>query len=416
MSRNKFFNQRSVLIKKFFLVYLRKIKENKIKKYTDSNICIDFFKKKCNKIKPCKEQKINEHLRKNFLEFILILKNMLNSFSRNTQSSKNLNKRSLENFSYGKNNTYSIRNYWEAKERNFFWFYDQKKNQINQKLQEYGKFNDLFNVKNLFRMVSRELRKKDIIGFSKKSSICILEFLKKTVENIIFKTGTIASKRQHIRQKIFQEWGINNIIRKKNSKYAYSESNVEFMRKLKKAIRKYKVNTKTKSNPFKKIGNIETIREKDSNIKELVNKNAETEEILNRANKTLMTLLKEILQSRVEELRKATLCLEAYVPSEIKYIFEKKEPNKENLMMPLKQKTKKNQNDSNVSIDFLKSRFYLSGIDCFLFLKENENYDHKNLSMALLIVLMSDFNLKFQRKLNKIPNVFSNSKINKKVY
>lgn len=84
-----------------------------------------------------------------------------------------------------------------------------------------------------------------------------------------------------------------------------------------------------------------------------------------------MTLLNEILTGRIEELKKATLCLCQYKPLEMRFFEEKVE--KQNLSNIKKHqkpgKKKKNfiKNYKQFQNHLFKTNWYISGIDCFYF-------------------------------------------------
>ena len=402
----KTFSEKTVFIKKFFLIYLTKIKKRR-------NGCIIFDNKvistiylnRLNKMLYCKNLKISQNLINDFLAFFILFKNLLRFFSRNVKQKRAISSSNFEakknklikNSLYRKKNVYLVKNYGQLKEGNFCWFYDQSKNRFFHQFQKSKKINNLFNMKNLLNLITKELAINSIIGFSKKAFQFILELLKKKMNNVILKIGTIANQRQSSTEKIFDVWGHNNIICKKNRIYNHFQSKFTFKVNLKNSIRKYKMKKKIIPTQPEKISDIENSGEKNRDSRE-IKKDYEIDDALFRANKTLMTLLNEILQNRVEELKKATLCLESYKPSEIKYFPEKKEQKKQEYMSP-KKEIGKLDSELKEFRNFTRSNLYLSGIDCFLFLKENENYENENLSMALLIILMSDFNLKFSKKM-----------------
>ena len=201
-------------------------------------------------------------------------------------------------------------------------------------------------------------------------------------------------KRQLTKKKFADEWGVNNIIEKKNKNSNKLKFN--FQQNIKNSIRKFKIKKEVLDELVKKARfQKQTMKSKvERDNKE--EKNFESNELLARANKTLMTLLNEILQSRVEELRKATSCLCSYKPAEINQINEKIAKNKGSLSKRKKRKKKKKTNKikNSTEIPSYLSRpyYYLSGIDCFLFLKKNKLHDYQNLSNAVLMILMSDFN------------------------
>ena len=114
-----------------------------------------------------------------------------------------------------------------------------------------------------------------------------------------------------------------------------------FQQNIKNSIRKFKIKKEVLDELVKKARfqkqTMKTKVERDNKEE----KNFESNELLARANKTLMTLLNEILQSRVEELRKATSCLCSYKPAEINQINEKIAKNKGSLSKKKKEKKKK---------------------------------------------------------------------------
>jgi len=212
----------------------------------------------------------------------------------------------------------------------------------------------LFNTQNLLNLVSRELYKKSIIGFSKKSLDFIIEILKKTTKNILNKLGNIAINRKLHGKKTIEEWGVNNIICKKiktKNKFKFVD---EFQIKLKKSIRKYKIKKRV-SNLSKKY----KIYDKDIKNDNLIigKKVKENDDIILRANKTLMALLDEILKNRVEELKKATSCLGVYKPSEIKILPQiERKTNLQKTGLEKKEKKKKKNRKRRVIVKILIKR------------------------------------------------------------
>jgi hypothetical protein len=172
---------------------------------------------------------------------------------------------------------------------------------------------------------------------------------------------------------------------------------------LKKSIRKYKIKKRI-SNLSKKYKIFDKDIKNDNLIIE--KKVKENDDIILRANKTLMALLDEILKNRIEELKKATSSLDAYKPSKIKNLPQIKRKKKTNLQKTClekkgKKKKKKEKMESycknlHKTSNLVNSYSYLSGIDCFLFLKNNKIYNNLQLSTSLFLILISDFNSRFQ--------------------
>ena len=308
----------------------------------------------------------------------------------------NFKKKKTENSSLNrKKNILFIKNFHKNKEKNFSWFYENKYNSFHRKFQKNRNDNFLFNMKTLLKIISNELSKYSILGFSKKAISFVVEILREIMKKTITSIRDNSMKRQLTKKKFADEWGVNNIIEKKNK--ILNKLKFNFQQNIKNSIRKFKIKKEVLDELVKKARfqkqTIKSKVERDDKEK----KNFESNELLVRANKTLMTLLNEILQSRVEELRKATSCLCPYKPAEINQTNEMIANNKGSLNKKKKTRKKKKETNkikSSTEIPSYLSRphYYLSGIDCFLFLKKNKFHDYQILSNAILMILMSDFN------------------------
>ena len=252
-------------------------------------------------------------------------------------------------------------------------------------------------------IVSKELRKNSLLGFSKKSVDLIVKVLKKTIKKIIIEIRNISIKRKLGKKKAINEWGLNNIIWKKNR--PFHDFDFNFLDKMKVCLRKYKSKKSTScSSTSQTYFQVRNLSNTNDNLSE-TKKNTESNDNLLRANKTLMTLLNEILQIRMEELRKETTCLCKYKPVEIENSPKKEENIKENggkkekLKKKKTDKTKHGIYNAKGMLPFVSDSYqFLSGIDCFLYLKNTKSYHNQILSFTLLLLLMSDFNSRFKLK------------------
>lgn len=392
--------KKSIYIKKFFLIYLLKTSKENFsfldhKKKNFSNFHQKAIEKKYEIIK----HKQNTYFGKDFFKFYFFFQLLVGFFSETKKIKgfslkflpKIQNKKLNKQFNY-KKKKYFVKNFRKSKEKQYLWFHEARNNSFFRKPQKNQKAHYIFNTKILLNVISTELFKQSIIGFSKKSIEFIHGILKKRVQLILVELGEISNKRRMSTKKIFDNWGKNNLIKKKIKNHYKFHFEFKFKSKIKISIRKFKVKKKLFENFEKKNKNNITI--KDFNvIKNDKKKLTETEDILFRANKTLMALLDEILRNRIEELQKATSCLCLYKPSENNFFLPKKED------LEKKEKNKiisTNNKLITAQSKLLNSFWYLTGIDCFLFLKETVNFDNQHLCLSLLIILMSDFNLQFQ--------------------
>jgi hypothetical protein len=393
------FLEKSVYLRKFCLIYLIKLNQ----KNKNCQFCLDKIFEKNYKVRHLSN--IN-YIKEDFFKFSSFFQNLLNSFSK-IKSDRAILLPKIENEDFmdqlkQKKSKYLFKNFRNSKKKNSSWFQFQKK--IFLKETQMKKTYYLFNAQNLLNLVSRELYKKSIIGFSKKSLDFIIEILKKTTKNILNKLGNIAINRKLHGKKTIEEWGVNNIICKKIKTENKVKLGDEFQIKLKKSIRKYKIKKRI-SNLSKKYKIFDKDIKNDNLIIE--KKVKENDDIILRANKTLMTLLDEILKNRVEELKKETSCLGAYKPSEIKILPQIERKTKTNLQKTClgkkerkKKKSEKRQThckNLHKTSNFVNSYSYLSGIDCFLFLKNNKIYNDLQLCTSLFLILISDFNSRLQK-------------------
>ena len=378
-------------LKRFCMIYLLKIDKN----INLNNIFLNNFYPNKTSLNGRSELK---YTLQDFSKFFFFFRKIIDSLLRRkidfgAKLIINFKKNKIKNcFLNKRKNILFIKNFRKNKEKNFTWFYEPKYNSFHQKFQKNRNDDFLFNMKTLLKIISAELSKYSIIGFSKKSISFAVEILREIMKKTITGIRDNSMKRQLTKKKFADEWGANNIIEKKNKNSNKLKFN--FQQNIKNSIRKFKIKKEVLDELVKKARfQKQTMKSKvERDNKE--EKNFESNELLARANKTLMTLLNEILQSRVEELRKATSCLCSYKPAEINQINEKIAKNKGSLSKKEKRKKKTNKIKNSTEIPSYLSRpyYYLSGIDCFLFLKKNKLYDYQNLSNALLMILMSDFN------------------------
>ena len=391
------FLEKSLYLRKFCLIYLIKLNQ----KNKNCQFCLDKIFEKNYKVRDLPN--IN-YIKEDFFKFSSFFQNLINSFSK-IKSDRAILLPKIENEDFmdqlkQKKSKYLFKNFRKSKKKNSSWFQFQKKIFLQQT--QLKKTYYLFNSQNLLNLVSRELYKKSIIGFSKKSLDFIIEILKKTTKNILNKLGNIAINRKLYGKKTIEEWGVNNIICKKIKTKNKFKFGSEFQIKLKRSIRKYKIKKRI-SNLSKKY----KIYDKDIKDDNLIieKKLKENDDIILRANKTLMALLDEILKNRVEELKKATSCLGAYKPSEIKILPQlERKTNLQKTVLGKKEKNKKKKEKKesycknlHKTSNLVNSYSYLSGIDCFLFLKNNEIYNNLQLCTSLFLILISDFNSRFQK-------------------
>ena len=308
-----------------------------------------------------------------------------------------------------KKTLYFIKNFKKSKDKHFFWFFEYDKNRYLRKVQKISRNYHLFNPKILLDMITEESKKNLTEGFSKKALDLIFKILKRKIKTIIIGIAETSIKRGLFKNKIIDDWGKNNIIYKKIKAFQDFKLKSKLENKIKCSIRKFKTKKKILGNNLKNQNSKAFfLAEPLVSIKE-EKKTQQTEDILSRANKTLMTLLNEILTGRIEELKKATLCLCQYKPLEMRFFEEKVE--KQNLSNIKKhqkpgKKKKKNfiKNYKQFQNHLFKTNWYISGIDCFLFLKKDPLFKNCELPLALLIILMMDFNIRFQNKINNQMN------------
>jgi len=399
---NQMYCKKILFFKKFYLVYILKMyggKELKILK--NCSMPNYFFKLKSTIFQRKNSFISNTTLKENLSKFYFFFQYLIITLLKN-QRFKRANDNYLSIFKlknltsrhiFTKPRLYIIKNFRKIKEKVSTWFYKKYKKSFFLKHQKNKKIHSLFNMKTVLEIISKELSNAKIIGFSKKSIEFILKNLKKNVENMIIEISKLSIKRKKTRR-ITIDWGINNLIHKK-LKNNLIRSRYNFQNNIKKIIRKYK-NVKKTIEPFLKKENNDI-----SLVKGNVNANEEnlfeTENVVFKANKTLMMLLNEILQIRVEELKKATSCLCLYKPSEIKHMPKNEEEKKELAYEKKGIKEELIEPIPLVKVQSIvsKSTLYLSGIDCFLFLKENTIIQNQTLSMSLLSILISDFNFRF---------------------
>ena len=398
-------------LKKFCLFYLLKKEKKKISKCSHfTHKLNDFFNKDSEKKKKIKSSVKAFCFIKDCSEFSLLFRKFLNFFSEKKkiqEKNLSLNEQIRENYKFfnflgKKKNIYLNKNFRKTKERNFLWFFEIKKSRYFRRILKTGNNSSFLNPKVLLNLVSKELQKNSILGFSKKAIEFIFKTIDEFVKNIIIEMGKISFKRKLARKKVFNIWGNNNLIRKKIKTYKEIRLKIKFMSNLKTSVRKFKVKKKLMEISYRRNG-YENKNVKDNDRLVDFKKISEPEDVLLRANKTLMTLLTEILQARTEELKKATSCLCQYKPTEIKQLVKKEE---EILVAGTKLEFKKKSLKGTdltkyfprSSPSFFNSFGYLSGIDCFFFIKKNENLDNKGFLMALLTILMADFNLRIQNK------------------
>ena len=397
MKGGRNFLEKSVYLRKFCLIYLIRLSQ----KNKNFQFRLDKIFEKNNKLRHLPN--IN-YIKEDFFKFSSFFQNLINSFSK-IKSDRAILLPKIENEDFmdqlkQKKSKYLFKNFRKSKKKNSSWFQFQKKIFLQQT--QLKKTYYLFNSQNLLNLVSRELYKKSIIGFSKKSLDFIIEILKKTTKNILNKLGNIAINRKLYGKKTIEEWGVNNIICKKIKTKNKFKFGSEFQIKLKRSIRKYKIKKRI-SNLSKKY----KIYDKDIKDDNLIieKKLKENDDIILRANKTLMALLDEILKNRVEELKKATSCLGAYKPSEIKILPQlERKTNLQKTVLGKKEKNKKKKEKKesycknlHKTSNLVNSYSYLSGIDCFLFLKNNKIYNNLQLCTSLFLILISDFNSRFQK-------------------
>ena len=291
--------KKSIYIKKFFLIYLLKIREEKVsiiglKKKFFSTSQKNFLKKD-------DEISIFQYTKcfgEDFFKFYFIFQILVGFFSE-TKKFTEFNKKFLpkiklkkfNNQSRNKKYIYLVENFQKSKERQYLWFHETRKNSFFRKPQKNQKAYNIFNSKILLNVISAELSKQSIIGFSKKSIEFINELLTKTIQDILMELGEISNKRKTSKKKILDEWGKNNLIQKKIKNYPKFHFELKFKIKLMISIRKFKAKKKL-------FENLENKNKNNATIKNLVNtkndekKFTETDDILFRANTTLMTLLR----------------------------------------------------------------------------------------------------------------------------
>jgi|AntRauMFilla1563_2_1112583.scaffolds.fasta_scaffold00787_10 hypothetical protein len=401
---NQMYYKKILFFKKFYLVYLLKMYGGRKPKILNNRLTLNYFFKLKSAIFQRKDSLIsNTTLKENLSKFYFFFQYLIITFLKN-QRFKKANDNYLSIFKlknltskhiYTKPRLYVIKNFRKIKEKVSTWFYKKYKKSFFLKHQRNKKIYSLFNMRTVLEIISKELSNAKIIGFSKKSMEFILKNLKKNVENMIIEMSKLSIKRKKTRR-ITIDWGINNLIHKK-LKNNLIRSRYNFQNNIKKIIRKYKNIKKTIEPLLKKENNDISLVKGNVNVNANEDNLFDTENVVFKANKTLMTLLNEILQIRVEELKKATSCLCLYKPSEIKHMLKNEEEKKELAYEKKGIKEELIEPIPLVKVQSIvsKSTLYLSGIDCFLFLKENTIIQNQTLSMSLLSILISDFNFRF---------------------
>jgi hypothetical protein len=406
------FSKKLFFIKKLCLLFLKRFENEKKTLIYDKNI------KKVNSLKSnfyknnfIKDKKTG-FLACEFTKFSFFYQKLICFFSdyetiqtRQFKSFLSIEGKIYKNiFARKKKTLYFIKNFKKSKDKHFFWFFEYDKNRYLRKIQKISRNYYLFNPKILLDIIINELKKNSIKGFSKKALDFIFKILKRKIKTIISGIAETSIKRGLFKNKIIDDWGKNNIIYKKIKAFQDFKLKYKFENKIKCSVRKFKTKKKILMNSLKNQNSKNFFLAKTLISIEEEKKVQQTEDILSRANKTLMTLLNEILTERIEELKKATLCLCQYKPSEMKFL--KKKVEKQNLsnikghQKPAK-KRKKNfiENYKQFQNHLFKTNWYISGIDCFLFLKKDPLFKNCELPVALLIILMMDFNIRFQNKI-----------------
>jgi len=411
-TKSNLFSKKLIFIKKLCLIFLKRFKNKKKNLIYEKNIKqVNGLKMQFYKNNFIKEKK-NCYLNDEFTKFSFFFQKLIFFFSdygtiqtRQIKSFLNIGGKIYKNiFARKKKPLYFIKNFKKSKDKHFFWFFEYDKNRYLRKIQKISRNYHLFNPKILLDMITEESKKNSIKGFSKKALDFIFKILKRKIKTIIIGIAETSMKRGLFKNKIIDDWGKNNIIYKKIKAFRDFQLKSKLENKIKFSIRKFKTKKKIFENTLKNQNSKNFFLTKTLVSIEEEKKTQQTEDILSRANKTLMTLLNEILTGRIEELKKATLCLCQYKPSEMRFFEEKNE--KQNLsnikehQNPAKKKKKKNfiKNYKQFQNHIFKTNWYISGIDCFLFLKKDPLFKNCELPVALLIILMMDFNIRFQNK------------------
>ena len=404
---NNLFPKKLFFIKKFCLIYLMRMQKPILLKKKNFNY-LDVLKKDSSKKNFFKKIKKISLIENEFIKFSLFFQK-LTSFlfdypkihTRKFEpisGMHNINHKSI--FVPKKKPIYFIKNFRKSKNKNFLWFLEYTKNRYIRRVQKINRNSCLFNPKILLDMVIKESKKNSIKGFSKKALDFIFKILKIKIKTIILEIVKISMKKRLFKNQIIKDWGNNNLIFKKIKTYLDFKFNYKFRNRIKFSIRKFKVKKKILENVIKNENLNKNLLIQTTNYIDEEKKNQHTEDILSKANKTLLTLLSEILTGRIEELGKATYCLCQYKPSEIRY-FEKEEKNfpdiKKNQKPIKKSVNTYTKNRYEIQKRFFKSKWYISANDCFSFLKKDPVFRNKEFPVALFIILMEDFNMRFQR-------------------
>jgi hypothetical protein len=413
-TRSNLFSKKLFFIRKLCLIFLRRFKNEKKILIFEKNIKkVNDLKTNFHKNNFIKDKKTG-YLTCEFIKFSFLFQKLICFFSdygtiqmRQFKSFLNIQGKIYKNvFARKKKSFYFIKNFKKLKDKHFFWFYEYDKNRYLGKVQKISRNYHLFNPKILLDIITEESKKNSIKGFSKKALDFIFKILKRKIKTIIIGISETSMKRGLFKNKIIDDWGKNNIIYKKIKAFQDFKLKSKLENKIKCSVRKFKNKKKIFGNTLKNQNSKFFFLTKPLVSIEEERKTQQTEDILSRTNKTLMTLLNEILTGRIEELKKATLCLCQYKPSEMRF-FEKK-VEKQNLSIikrhqkPAKKK-KKNfiENYKQYQNHLFKTNCYISGIDCFLFLKKEPLFKNCELPVALWIILMMDFNIRFQNKIKK---------------
>ena len=406
--QGKLFPEKIFFIKKFYLIYLMRLKKPISIKRNNFKY-LDILKKDSNKNNFIKKIKDTNIVEDEFIKFSLFFQKLTNYLSGYPKIHKRKIELGINTYDINyknilvqeKKNIYFIKNFRKSRKKHFFWFLEYTKNRYARKAQKINRNSCLFNPKVLMDMIIKESKRNLIRGFSKKALNFIFKLLKIKIKTIINEIIKVSINRGLFKNKLVNDWGTNNLIFKKIKTYKNLKLKFKFRNRIKHSIRKFKVKKKIFENSLKNENMDKNFLIQTANSNSEEKKNQPTEDILSRANKTLLTLLNEILIGRIDELRKATYCLCQYKPLEIKY-FEKEEKSLPDIKKHQKPKQKsvytytKNRNE--IQNGLIRSKWYISAIDCFLYLKKDPLFKNCEFPIALFIVLMEDFNVRFQRK------------------
>nr|UXY87863.1 hypothetical protein CcurKRNrm3_p004 [Cryptomonas curvata] len=230
-----------------------------------------------------------------------------------------------------KKNFYSIRNMLISSSISFKNVNKTKKN-IKKIFDFKGAFKNEQNVLNFpvfFTKLNIVLKKYKLKGFTKNAFELLANVLDINCKKLVLNLCKATIQEQKASYSKLEQWGRKNTVLKTKKNLNYNlkiEKNIINERSVQKQIACFRKVKKSLILKKKKlISSFKVIKKtKELNKKKPIN-NDYTEN-LRKTNKTLMSLLKGILQRRIRILKEATKCLNIYKPLLIKQISEKVNP------------------------------------------------------------------------------------------